>query len=469
MTARIEFPDWGSAFALAALCVAVGMLAGIDARFAIIAALGLALISITFANLTAGLLLFTGIVFLEFALPAGEVLTFTKVAGLLLVLSWLAKVLTEGRRDSVLLLAHPGGTFLLLGFLGWAAISVLWAESSAEAFGDLSRYLLAFTFFVIVFTAVRRREDALRVFAVFIAGCAVTAAYALIVRPAAEPDDDVFRVASTVGNPNILASVLVAGLVLSLAGLHALRDAPLARLGAVATALLCIAALFETGSRSGAIALAAALIVAVLVAGRWRLPTFFGAIALAVTVVVAFLSFAPAEIRERIVMVTPGEVPALEGRTTIWQVGTRMVEDHPVRGVGVGNFQAASGRYAVEPGATARTDLVIDDPQVAHNVYLEVLAETGIVGLSLFLGVLAFSLRCALDAARRFERSGDETMEIFSRALIPALIAILVSDLFASEQFNKLLWLLLGIGPSLLAIARASERRRSASAPKLRD
>jgi O-antigen ligase len=460
MAARIELPDWVSVSALLGLCGAVGLLAGVDARLAIIAALGLGVILVMLADLTTGLLLFTGIVFLESLLPAGQLLTFTKVAGLLLVLSWLAKVGTEGDRASVLPLAHPGFAFMLVGFLGWAAISVLWAKDVPEAWTDLSRYLLAFTLLVIVFTAVRRREDALRVLAVFIAGCAVTAAYALIVRPG-EPEADVLRVSSTVGNANVVASILVAGLVLSVAAFRAGRGAPLIRLAAVATAVLSVAALFETGSRSGAIALGAALVVGVMVAGRWRLPTFLGAVALALVIVTTFVAFAPAEIRERIGLLTPGELPAIEGRTTIWQVGVRMVEDQPLQGVGVGNFQAASSQYAVEPGLSARSELVIDDPQVAHNVYLQVLAELGIVGLALFGGVLAFSLRCALAAARRFERDGDEAMEIFARALIPALVAVLVSDVFASEQFNKLLWLLLGLGPSLLAISHAAGRRRS--------
>jgi O-antigen ligase len=460
MAARIELPDWVSVSALAGLCGALGLLAGIDARLAITAALGLGVILIMLADLTAGLLLFTGLVFLESLLPGGQALTFIKIAGLLLVVSWLAKVATEGDRGSVLPLAHPGAAFMLVGFLAWAAISVLWAENVPEAWTDLSRYLMAFAFFVIVFTAVRRREDALRVLAVFIAGCAVTACYALIARPGA-PEADLARVSSTVGNANVVASILVAGLVLSVAAFRAGRGAPLIRLAAVATAVLSVAALFETGSRSGAIALGAALVVAVMVAGRWRLPTFLGSIALALVVATTFVAFAPAEIRERIAIVTPGEVPAIEGRTTIWQVGARMVEDQPLRGVGVGNFQAASSQYAVEPGLSARTELVIDDPQVAHNVYLQVLAELGIVGLALFFGLLAFSLRCALTAARRFEKSGDEVMEIFARALIPAVAAVLVSDLFASEQFNKLLWLLLALGPSLLAIARLADRPRS--------
>ena len=35
-----------------------------------------------------------------------------------------------------------------------------------------------------------------------------------------------------------------------------------------------------------------------------------------------------------------------------------------------------------------------------------------------------------------------------------ALIALFVADVFASDQLNKELWVLLGLGPALLAIAR---------------
>jgi hypothetical protein len=48
-------------------------------------------------------------------------------------------------------------------------------------------------------------------------------------------------------------------------------------------------------------------------------------------------------------------------------------------------------------------------------------------------------------------------MEIVSRAVIVALAAIYTADFFASEISSKLLWLLLALGPSLLAIASSEE------------
>jgi hypothetical protein len=44
-------------------------------------------------------------------------------------------------------------------------------------------------------------------------------------------------------------------------------------------------------------------------------------------------------------------------------------------------------------------------------------------------------------------------MELISRAVFVGLIGILTADFFASEQFSKQLWLLLGLGPALLAMA----------------
>jgi O-antigen ligase len=94
-------------------------------------------------------------------------------------------------------------------------------------------------------------------------------------------------------------------------------------------------------------------------------------------------------------------------------------------------------------------------------MYLHVLAELGIVGLSLFGAILAFALACAFKAARRFTEAGDRDMELLTRGLILAMIGILSADFFLSGQFSKQLWLLLGLGPALLAIAETRARRQA--------
>ncbi len=84
-------------------------------------------------------------------------------------------------------------------------------------------------------------------------------------------------------------------------------------------------------------------------------------------------------------------------------------------------------------------------------------AELGLVGLILFVFLAGFCLYSALKAARSFARQGDARMEVIARALFVALAGLLAADFFGSRLTNKEVWLLLGLAPALLAIARSRE------------
>jgi O-antigen ligase len=252
-----------------------------------------------------------------------------------------------------------------------------------------------------------------------------------------------------VGNANETAAALVAGTVLAAALVMVLRRQPLLRLCALLAVPFCAFGLFLTLSRGGLVALAAALVATVVVAGRWRVGMIVVVLLAVGAVVVYFSSFAPAAARERVTTVQGGT-----GREDIWKVGWRMVEAEPIRGIGAGNFQTSSIHYLLAPGALARSDFIVETPKVAHNMYLELLAENGVIGLALFLSILVFSLGCILSAATEFRDRGDAQLEIISRAVFVALVGLLASDFFGSHQFSKQLWLLLALGPALLSISR---------------
>ncbi len=74
---------------------------------------------------------------------------------------------------------------------------------------------------------------------------------------------------------------------------------------------------------------------------------------------------------------------ALSGRISIWRAAIKMSEDHPVNGIGIRNFRDVYQQYALP-----------DDPFIsgeqegayhAHHWLLEVLSETGIIGLMCWL------------------------------------------------------------------------------------
>jgi O-antigen ligase len=91
-----------------------------------------------------------------------------------------------------------------------------------------------------------------------------------------------------------------------------------------------------------------------------------------------------------------------------------------------------------------------------HNTFLEAAADLGIPGLVTLLAVLGFSLGAIVRAAWIFEGLGDSQMELLSRAVLLAVIAILASDFFVSGGYAKYQWLPLAMCPALLGLARRS-------------
>jgi O-antigen ligase len=445
--------------AILATAVVLGALAGFDPKLALAAALGIAFVGVVLADLSAGLVLFTVISFVDLLPLGGPAVTLAKVAGVLLALSWLARLTTRESESSNFLTEHPLVSYVLLAFLGWAALSLTWAEDPVAGAEAVYRYSLNVVLFVIVYTAVTEREHVSWVLIAFVAGATVSALYGFLNPVPTEFVNDVSRLGGAGVDPNELAAAAVAALVLAAALAAGWRRQPASRVVALAAVGFLAATVVLSFSRAGLVALAFALVVGVIVGGRWRVAAAVLLLVVAVGIGGYHAFYASPQERDRITKADGGT-----GRSDVWQVGWRMVEDSPTNGIGAGNFQISSIHYLLEPGALQRTDFIVDEPKVAHNIYLQVLAELGVVGLALFLAVIVFSLSCALRAAWAFRDLADTRMELIGRGLFVATLAMLAADFFLSEQFSKQLWLLLALGPALYAIARR-DRRRAESAP----
>lgn len=428
--------------------VLIGVLAGIDPKFAVVGAFGLAFVAIIVADLAAGLTLFVGASFLEVVPLGGAAVSFSKVTGLLLAVSWLAALTTrrDTENENDFVARHPGATFVLIGLLAWVVLSALWAEEPTIT--PAYRLGLNMLIIPITFTAVRTSRHATWVFGAFLTGAVVSVTYGLLVAPPVAAGQDIGRLGGAGVDANELAALLVAALVIAAAFAATSRGAPIWRATCLGIVGFCLAGIVLSLSRGGLVALGVALGAAVVVGGRWRRQSLALLLAV-VTAAVLYIGLGSSAGTQRLTSLDGGT-----GRSDIWAVGWRMVEAHPVIGVGAANFPVSSVHYLLKPGMIRRADFIVDTPKVAHNTYLEMLAELGIVGLVLFLGALGFCLWTALCAARIFERAGDQKMEVLSRALIVALLGVLASDFFLSEQYSKQLWALLALGPALLGVAR---------------
>jgi O-antigen ligase len=339
-------------------------------------------------------------------------------------------------------------------FLSWVALSQLWAESPADARDALLRLTLNLVLSLVIFTAVRKPGQVIGLAGAFVAGATINAVYGLLfVEP--EGTAEAARLASGIANPNELATILVAALTLALGLAAALRDAPLVRLAAFGACGICTAGVFLTGSRGGLVALGVALVAFLLIGARFRGRILLVAIVIVASGIGYYSYVASPEARERITDVESGS-----GRTDLWEVGWRMVEAQPVRGTGGGNFQSTSSEFLLQPGAIERPEFFISSaPKVAHNSYLEIWAELGIVGLVLFLAILGFGVYAAAKATFAFSRLGDLRMEVMARSVFVAFAAVMAADFFGSRQYDKELWFLLGFATALWAIAREQEAR----------
>jgi O-antigen ligase len=457
MAAALDSRGWLFGFSIVCVAALAGLGAGADPPVALAATLGLGFTFIAFQSLTAGVVIYTSIIFMQTGVLGGALIA----SVVILLVAWVAKVATARPGQIRTLIGDQPLTAGLLGFLlGWAALSVTWAAFPSESVVDLVRYALNVSVFFITYTAVQNRTQAAWV----MGGYIVAAAFISIIGPIFRPEflttasdvagtDEANRFVGGLADPNELAAVLLPAIAMAIGAVGALRHSPALRLTAGLAAALCIGSFLLTASRGGLVGLGVGVLATVFLAGRWRAIAVVGIGAVLVSIVVYFLAFAPPNIRERVIEPTQGEGRAQESRFTLWQVGWRMFEDNPVKGVGVGNFAKSSVQYVLRPGSTQRSDAVFEG-LVAHNTYLQALAELGVIGGVAFFGLVLASIGATLRAIRLFVAMKDTAMELMARSLAIGQIAMLGAIFFFSAQSVNKVWLILALGPALLAVAR---------------
>ena len=166
--------------------------------------------------------------------------------------------------------------------------------------------------------------------------------------------------------------------------------------GWIAAALLVGVVVLFAGSRASWITFALVLLFSGWSLLGWkRLLGVFAAGAVALVV----LSYFSPQVQQRVARTAQawsveggeGMDTALSGRTRIWGAALCMAREHPVNGVGARGFRAAFPACDPEPGEPAVWG---EGPAFhAHQIVLEILSETGGIGLLLWLAGAALAWR----------------------------------------------------------------------------
>ncbi|HEV2126138.1 MAG TPA: O-antigen ligase family protein, partial [Chloroflexota bacterium] len=251
---------------------------------------------------------------------------------------------------------------------------------------------------------------------------------------------------------------------LALFGLPPGRGRRLAQTAAILTG----AALLITLSRGAWVAQSAALLLVFLVSSQQARRVIATATVAGVVTVAALWPVLPAEIRDRAASVvlsavdigaarqatvTPENWAVLE-RVSQWSAGLDMFLSNPVLGVGIGNYNAAYDDYRLEQWPVALGH--------AHNHYLTIAAEAGMLGLLTYLAFWFVAFRTGIRAYR-------VSPDAFSRALVVGILGALTA--FATHNLFDVLFVH-GMGVTiglLLALLHGSlEDRRSDLTHQLR-
>ena len=433
------------ATALAFACALVGFGAVTAPRATLYATAAMALCILAARNVVALLAVFVILTFPE-TLPLGIASgTVAKPLGALLVGSW-ALYLLESRRRDLRLRRSPAAVTSLAVFFGFALSSALWATDASTVFSNLSRLLQMVLLFLIIISVVRTQHHLFVVAAAYVCGSTATAAYAL-----GSGITLGGRLTGGVGNSNSLAAafgaaILLAGFMLAAAHGFPRRAALLASIGINGVALVL------TQSRGGTIALAAGLVAAAAIGGRWRSHAVGGGLVAVAVGALYFFAVASPAVQARLTNIS---AQGSSGRADEWRIAYRIFEGHPVAGAGLGNYSVLAPHYATATLQLLRVQFVLKG-FVAHNTYLQVLSELGMVGITLFaifiLGVVARGMRALM---------GPLSTEVsaLGRGAIVALLSILVADFFGSGLFLKPLWILLGLTSALPTLVADKEQQ----------
>ncbi|MDD5044287.1 MAG: O-antigen ligase family protein [Candidatus Omnitrophica bacterium] len=136
-----------------------------------------------------------------------------------------------------------------------------------------------------------------------------------------------------------------------------------------------------------------------------------------------------------------------DDRIAIYRNDLQMVKAHPAIGVGTNNFMKNYKKYKESP---EYMNIVTADYMYAHNNFLHMAGETGLIGLGIFLWLL---YRLFAEASGIYKRLEDNFFKFVSLGLIASLIAFLLNGLTESSLYYSrvavLFWYLTGFSLGL--------------------
>ena len=173
-------------------------------------------------------------------------------------------------------------------------------------------------------------------------------------------------------------------------------------------------------------------------------------------------------IMERFNTITETKYTANLDRIDRWSAAWSMWGDNPYLGVGWGSypdqyFNYSPYRPGVFQGLESDVPYSAHFRMGAHNIYLEHLAEVGIVGLIVYLLMMYVFFRSALLLQYKINNPLYRMVLIGSQgAIITYLIHAFVNNLGPSDKIGITFWFIMGLIPTIEALHKSEEKQKAA-------
>ena len=371
---------------------------------------------------------------------AGLNVSLTTVALLVLYMLWLG-VLLGGPKDRLRPQIWTPPSLALAAYIAVVAVSLVVASDVMLSMFELFLLVQMFLVYIYIIGTVRTRQDVVFVvvmlfIAVFLASLIVIGlrfvGHSISIGGLYARIDQGTRVGGTVGSPNTAASYLTLFLAPAFAALLARLGTRHKSLSALVFGLGMVALIF-TLSRGGWIAFI--LSMAILYLLTWRrgqISLLAPLVALSGVLIVALLFQNTVAAR-----LSDSDASSAEGRLYMIRLAWKIIQDHPILGIGANNFAIAIPRYATPDFSGAWLHVV-------HNKYLLVWSETGIIGLIAFLLFLAATLH----RGWRCWRLNDPLLSPLALGFTAAIVGQMghmFLDIFHSRSQVQSLWIVAGL------------------------
>lgn len=226
---------------------------------------------------------------------------------------------------------------------------------------------------------------------------------------------NVLRTNATFDNPNTFAAFLIIGVFPVV--MMIMRSNNIYKKGIYSILfILTLCNIYFTGSRNSFLAL---VIGGVVVSSlySWYFLSALGGIG-----VIAFII---PSVRARVLQI--GVVD--DGRIHIWKTALKMIENHPIFGVGNGNFIKLYDTYVAKYKYLAYKDY---SHYPTHNSYLKIEAELGIIGGISFISIIVNAL---IKIKKVIKSIQDKNINLFYIGFLASVVAFLFMNLFENLFF----------------------------------